>query len=97
MNRAAKHVDITRIPELVRLALEVQRTQRARVLTRDREALAVLEPVPRTGPAARLRARRTGSDDPYWDLVGLGCSRGPADVSAEKYRYLAEAYAPEQP
>jgi hypothetical protein len=100
MNRAAKtakHVDITRMPELVRLAREVQRTGQARVLTRDREVLAVLEPVPPTPPAARPRARRTGPDDPYWELVGLGQSDGPADVSAEKYRHLAEAYAPREP
>jgi hypothetical protein len=97
MSRAAKHVDIAQIPELVRLAREVQRTGQPRVLTRDREVLAVLEPVPRTRPVARPRARRTGPDDPYWGLVGLGRSRGPADVSAEKYKYLAEAYAPREP
>ena len=49
------------------------------------------------GPRRGRAPRRTGPDDPYWELVGLGCSRGPADVSAEKYKYLAEAYAPEWP
>jgi hypothetical protein len=93
MNRAAKHVDVAQIPDLERLAREVQRTGQARVLTRNREVLAVLEPVPSTRP----RARRTGPDDPYWGLVGLGRSGGPTDVSAEKYRYLAEAYAPQEP
>jgi hypothetical protein len=97
MNRAAKHVDVARMPDLERLAREVQRTGQARVLTRDREALAVLEPIPPARPAARPRARRTGPDDPYWGLVGLGRSGGPTDVSADKYRYLAEAYAPPEP
>jgi hypothetical protein len=93
----AQYVDVAKIPELLRLAQEVQRTRQVRILTRDREELALLGPVKGLKQPARPRARRTGPDDPYWGLVGLASSRGPTDVSADKYRYLAEAYAPEMP
>jgi hypothetical protein len=31
-------------------------------------------------------------DDPLWDLVGIGHSGGPGDVSENKHKYLADAY-----
>ena len=59
MNRAAKHVHITRNPAESRLALEVEPTQRARVLTRAREALAVSSLSRGLGPwPAARRAQR---------------------------------------
>lgn len=33
-------------------------------------------------------------DDPLWEIVGIGASEGPTDISENKYKYLAEAYAP---
>ena len=36
----------------------------------------------------------TSEDDPLWDIVGMVTSEdGPTDVSENKYKYLAEAYA----
>ncbi len=32
-------------------------------------------------------------DDPLWNIVGIGRSTGPTDVSENKHKYLAEAYA----
>lgn len=31
-------------------------------------------------------------DDPLWGLVGIARSDGPGDVSANKHKYLADAY-----
>jgi hypothetical protein len=45
----------------------------------------------------RKRSRRKGgpitADDPLWDIVGIGKSKGPTDVSSNKYKYVAEAIA----
>ncbi len=57
-----------------------------------------LHPAPTrpTKPTARRRARRTGSTDPLWDIIGLGADAdhgdGITDVSSNKHTYLAEAY-----
>jgi excisionase family DNA binding protein len=37
--------------------------------------------------------RPTGADDPLWSIIGMVTSEGPGDVSRNKHRYLAEAYA----
>jgi hypothetical protein len=39
-----------------------------------------------------MRMWRLTTDDPLFDLIGIGHSGGPGDVSANKQRYLAEAY-----
>ena len=59
MAREAKHTDITHIPELVRLVEEVRASNEPRVLTRDREELAVLT------PARVRRARRPKTKADY--------------------------------
>jgi urease gamma subunit len=46
MVREATPVDISTMPDLVRLADEVARTRTPRVLERDGEAVAVLSPAP---------------------------------------------------
>ena len=40
------------------------------------------------------RGKPTSADDPLWNLVGIGHSGGPGDVSANKHRYLADACLP---
>jgi hypothetical protein len=103
MARELKPIDISNTPELLRLAEEVQRTQEPRVLVREDEELAVLVPVESTvAPAkpSRSRSRRTkGSANPNdWllRLVDIAAETPPADrptdVSANKHKYLAEAY-----
>lgn len=40
------------------------------------------------------RARRQFSpDDPLFEIVGMGHSSGPGDISTNKHRYLADAIA----
>lgn len=52
---------------------------------------------PRAAKSPRSsRPRKTGivtMDDPIWNLVGMGSSTGPGDISENKHKYLAEAYA----
>jgi hypothetical protein len=51
MNRNLVPVDISRQPDMLRLAEEVQATQTPRVLKRDNESLAVVMPLATTHPA----------------------------------------------
>lgn len=39
------------------------------------------------------RRRKLSADDPLWGIVGIGHSEGPADISTNKHKYLAEAAA----
>lgn len=45
MKKGLKTIEISRMPELVRLVEEVRRTRKPRVLRRRKEALAVLRPI----------------------------------------------------
>jgi hypothetical protein len=90
--KAPKRVDISGIPELLSIAQEVRQTNEPAILQQEREELAMLTPIK---PVAkrRVRAKPTSADDPLWNLVGIGHS-GKGDVSANKHKYLAEAYLP---
>lgn len=48
-----------------------------------------------TNPRTRSRGKPTSESDPLWNIVGIGSSEGPTDVSAKKKKYLAEAYLAE--
>lgn len=39
-----------------------------------------------------LRLKPFTERDPYWDIVGMAQSNGPADIAENKHRYLAELY-----
>jgi hypothetical protein len=90
MVKQAKRLDVTHTPELLRLAEEVAGSDEARVLTRDGEELAILM------PARKQRSRRRSKvESPnQWlaNLIGIGASEGPTDVSVNKHKYLADAY-----
>jgi hypothetical protein len=94
MARELKRIDITNVPELLRIAEEVQASQEPRVLRRDSEDLAVVRPIK---PSRRRvpPGRATGAKDPLWSIVGIGRSEGPTDISENVDKYLAEAYAAE--
>lgn len=80
------------LPELLSIAQNVRETGEPCVLTRDGEEIAILSPV----PEAPRRQRKTGvvtRNDPLWNIVGMANSEGPGDVSRNKHKYLAEAYA----
>ena len=94
MQKESQSMDITHIPELLRLAEEVQATKEPRVLTRDGEELVVVQPA-KAAAAKRGRIPRgkpTTPQDPIWKLVGIGKSEGLGDVSQNKYKYLGQAY-----
>ena len=69
-----------------------------RVRKEDIEALPTPVEPTQAGPGrgAGRRARMTSKDDPLWNIVGIGRSDGPGDVSENKYKYLAEAYLSDQ-
>ena len=92
MAKEPKRIDISSIPELLKLAQEVRRTNEPSILREESEDVAMLTPLK---PAAkkRVRSKPTTADDPLWKLVGIGHS-GKGDVSANKHKYLAEAYLP---
>lgn len=50
-------IDVSRLPDLLRLAEEVRETKKPRMLTRDRETLAMLMPVGK--PAQKPGKRKT--------------------------------------
>ena len=87
-----KKVQITRATDIVALAEEVRRTNRPAVLQRDSEDIALLTPV-RTGEEPVLAGQPFTMDDPLWDIVGVGESEGVTDVSSNKHKYVADAYA----
>ena len=84
-------IDISALPELVRLAEEVRTTGESRVLTRDDEVLAVLSPVQRP-QRKRANTGLVTEDDPLLALIGIGHSGIPGGVSGKKHEYLARAY-----
>ncbi len=47
-------------------------------------------------PKSRRRARKPhhfSLDDPLFDIIGIGRSTGPTDVSSNKHKYIADAIA----
>jgi hypothetical protein len=88
--KAPKRIDISSIPELLSMAQEVRSTNEPRILQQESEDLAMLTPIK---PVAkrRLRGKPTTADDPLWKLIGIGHS-GKGDISANKHKYLADAY-----
>jgi hypothetical protein len=93
MAKELKHIDISDVPELLRIVEDMRATNEPRVLQRANEDVAILRPVKRPAKRRVLRGRPTSADDPLWKLVGIGESEGPGDVSTNKYKYLADAYA----
>ncbi len=90
MAKETKHIDVSSIPELVKLAQEVRRTNEPAVLQQEREDLAMLTPI-KPVTKRSVRGKPTSVDDPLWKLVGIGHS-GRGDISENKHQYLAEAY-----
>lgn len=96
MAREPTPIDIGALPELLRIAEEVRATKQPRLLRRDSEDVALLTPVEpplERAPAGRHGGRLT-RDDALFNLIGLaaGPDDGATDVSANKLKYVAEAY-----
>ncbi|HEV7214059.1 MAG TPA: helix-turn-helix domain-containing protein, partial [Chloroflexota bacterium] len=67
----------------------------------QREALAqLLEPVAAGAPESAdddvATTGRFTHTDSLWNIVGIAESDGPGDISADKHKYLADAYAARQ-
>jgi hypothetical protein len=94
MARELTPIDISAMPDLLRIAEEVRDTNQPRLLRRAGEDVAMVTPVKRR--STRARGKPTSADDPLWNIVGIadGPDDGVTDVSENKHRYLAEAYAP---
>jgi hypothetical protein len=91
------YTDVSDAPELLRLAEEVLRTQRAQVLVKGDEELVTVSPAK---PAKKISSKRKPipADDPIWNIIGLVSTEGPDDVGENKHKYLAEVhYAEIQP
>lgn len=89
MAKAVVHVDISDDVDLLQLAQEVQAMNEPRVLRHEGADLAILAPVKRR---RRSSGKATSADDTLWNIVGMGSSEGPTDVSGNKYEYLSDAY-----
>ena len=90
MAKELKPIDVSDMPELLRLAEEVGSSGETRILRRNDTDLAILAPIP-AAPKRSARRRGVTKDDPLWNIVGIGQSDGPTDVSTNKHKYLAEA------
>src|SRR5437879_3251009 len=79
-----ERVDISNIPDLIRIVEGVQTSQEPRVLRRGDEDVAIITPLrPR-----RRRASGSGTvtqDDPLFRLIGIGKSGIPGGVSGKKH------------
>jgi len=98
-----KRIDISGLPDTLRLAEDVARTNQPHVLERRGKRIAVLSPIQRpTRPPRRPRAARgSGPNDWLLNLIGIADesqpSDGPTDVSANKHKYLADALLSKSP
>jgi hypothetical protein len=95
MTRRPQALEIGNIPELLRVAEEVRASRPPRVLKRGGDEIAVIAPV--EAPSAGKRRKVAEAPPNAWseDLVGIASSAGPGNVSSNKHKYLAEAYAAE--
>jgi hypothetical protein len=86
-------LDVTDTPEILRLAEEVARPGVSRVLRHDGKDLAVIGPAPSNGHRQSPAASTPLTSPNAWleDLIGMGQSDGPTDVSANIHTYVAEA------
>ena len=82
--RHIRSIDISNVPELLRLVEEVRKSEEPRILRRDSEDLAILTPVK---PPRRRAGKPFTKDDSIWNLQSIGSS-GLTDVSENIDKYL---------
>lgn len=92
--RELKPIDISDVPELIRIVEEVRKTGEPRRLRRSGEDVAILRPIKQPAKTRACRGRPTSADDALWKIIGIaeGPDDGTQDVSADKQKYLADAY-----
>lgn len=100
MKKELKAIEISKYPELVKIAKRVRRSGKPRILRQNGQALVVVTPMRSSKRVSSRRASKRKfsrgkvftKDDALWNIVGIGRS-GLTDVSENKHKYLAEAYA----
>ena len=91
MAKEPRHIDISSMPELLKLVHEVRQTHEPTVLQQEREDVALLSPV-LAKKRAQTKAKPVTSEDALFRLIGK--SGIPGGVSGKKHEYLARAYRP---
>ncbi len=92
MRDYAKPIDVTTSAELRRVAEQVRQTRQPVPLTQGDEVIAVVQPAPKVGRKQRPARRAAAPNTWLTNLIGLGASDGPGDVSENVDHYLAQAY-----
>ncbi len=100
MKKQLKTMEISKFPELVKIAERVHRTGQPMILRRNGTTLAVVRPIRsskrkssrRAASRKSLRGKPFTRDDALWNLVGIGRSGIPGGVSEKKHEYFLEAY-----
>ena len=95
MAKELKHIDISNVPELLRIVEDMRASNEPRVLQREHEDVAILRPVKKARKPRVPRGKPLTKDDPIFNLIGIatGPDDGVHDVSENKHKYLADAYA----
>lgn len=87
-------IDISNIPELVRIAEEVNNTKKSRVLTVSQRTLAVLMPVG-SAITSEKKPKPTKADyDASLSAIGSWCDLDPDALIAQVYRAREEGSRP---
>jgi hypothetical protein len=95
MAKELKHIDISNIPELVHLIEQMRASNEPRVLQREHEDVAILQPIKKARKSRVPRGKPFTKDDSLFNLIGIAKGRddGIHDVSDNVDKYVAEAYA----
>jgi hypothetical protein len=93
MAKELRRIDISSIPELLKLVQEVRSSNEPSILRQENEDVALLSPVP-AKKRAKTKTMPVTSDDALFRLIGIGKSGIPGGISGKKHEYLARAYRP---
>ena len=75
-----KTIDISNVPELLRLVEEVRSTNEPCILRQENEDVAIVRPLKRPSRPRIPRGKPFTNNDSIWNLKGIGRS-GVSDVS----------------
>jgi hypothetical protein len=94
MAKELQHVDISNILERVYPIDQMRAGYEPRVLQRDHEDVAILQPVMKIRRSRVPRGKPFTKDDSLFNLIGIASGRDDRihDVSENVDKYLAEAY-----
>lgn len=91
--RPIQSINVSSVPELLRIAEEVRASGRPRLLRRDDEDLAMVVPA-RPARRSPSRARAVTEDDALFRLIGIGETDVPGGISARKHEFLGRIRTP---